>query len=256
MAETRRRIRGMLRPWFDMTTGPRGFVVGRFVCIWSGMGAHNQPECVALIRRNGWTSRIQGMTFSLATSLALLLLPALGTLWAASGLMNGSLYPMGAIPILALSLAALVGGAWLTLRSDPNRNLVVKALRREFEPRSQPKTLCLKVPAEGGVPVSMDVSGSRHSGPIVPADLLPVLDALEDGTETHVILSRSETEFMQCAPSIYGFTIELRAAGDDWPKLASRAAGGQDATFQLEEVKQVLSAYVLGAERFDGIDWS
>lgn len=239
-----------------MTTGPRGFVVGRFVCIWSGMGAHNQPECVALIRRNGWTSRIQGMTFSLGTSLALLLLPALGAFWAVNGLADGSLYPMGALPILAFSLVALAGGAWLTLRSDADRNLVVKVLRREFEPHSQTPPLRIEMPRNGSVPVSMDVSGSRHTGPIVPADLLPVLDALEDGTETHVILSRSETEFMQCAPSIYGFTIEMRAAGDDWPKLASRAAGGQDATFQLEEVKQVLSAYVLGAERFDGIDWS
>lgn len=257
VADTRRRIRRLLGPWFDRTPGPRGFVVGRLVCLWSGMHAHHQPECVALIRRDGWASRIQGMTFSLATSFALLLLPVGGTLWAASGLVDGSLYPMGALPILVLCLAAVVGGVWLTLRSDPDRNPVVKALRREFEPLSQPKPLRLDMPTEGTtIPVRMDVSGSRTVDPVGVGDLVKALDDIEDGAESYVILSRSESDFMQCAASVHGYTIELRVAGDEWPRMARRAADGHDATFQLKEAKQVMSAYVLGAKRFEGVEWS
>ena len=256
VAQTRRRIRGLLRPWFDLKPGPRGFVIGRLACIWTGIGAHHQPECVALIRRDGWTgTRIVGATFAIPAMLAVLLAPALGAVWAAKGILDGSLYAMGAVPILFLCLGALACAFWLMGRSDPERNPVVRALRHEFEPQSRRGPLKLAMPEDRIVPITMDVSGLRSLAPVAVSDLTGVLDAIETGEESHVILSRSEYEFMQCAPSEFGYTIELRASGDDWPKIARRVGDSRDATFQIDEAKQVLAAYLLGAERIPGLEW-
>ena len=103
--------------------------------------------------------------------------------------------------------------------------------------------------------MAMDVSGTRTIEKVSIEKLTAALDAMHEGQETHVILSRSETEFVQTAASAFGYSIEWRNVGDDWPRSARRVGIDSEATFQIEEVKQLFCAYLYGTREFPELEW-
>ncbi|SFO85377.1 hypothetical protein SAMN04488060_0308 [Qipengyuania nanhaisediminis] len=255
VAETRQRVRALLRPWFDPKPGPRGFALGRLVCIWSGLSLYHTFELVALIRRDGWGARISGITVLMQAALALVLVPAVAAVWAAVGMVTGELYAMGAVPILLVSILALALAAWLLRRNNNEHNAIVGLLRKEFEPQESPEPLTFARPTGEPGRMAMDVSGTRTIENVTIEELTAALDAMHDGHETHVILSKSETEFVQTAASAFGYSVEWRNVGDDWPRNARRIGAGSIATFQIEEVKQLFCAYLYGAREFPELEW-
>ncbi|MBX7514177.1 hypothetical protein K3179_06390 [Qipengyuania sp. GH38] len=255
MAETRQRVRALLQPWFDPKPGPRGFVLGRLVCIWSGLSLYHTFELVALIRRDGSATRISGITTLMQAALALVLVPAIAAIWAAVGMVKGELYAMGAVPILMVSILTLVLAAWLLRRNNNEHNEIVGLLRKEFEPQESPEPLTFARPTGEPRRMAMDVSGARSIENVTIEELTAALDAMHEGRESHVILSRSETEFVQSAASAFGYSIERRNIGDDWPRNARRIGAGSNATFQIEEVKQLFCAYLYGARKFPELEW-
>ena len=255
VAETRQRVRALLRPWFDPKQGPRGFVLGRLVCIWSGLSLYHTFELVALIRRDGWGARISGITTLMQAALALLLVPAVAAIWAAVGMVTGELYAMGAVPILLVSILTVVLAAWLLRRNNNEHNEIVGLLRMEFEPQEITEPLTFARPAGEPERMAMDVSGTRTIENVRIEELTAALDAMHEGYESHVILGRSETEYMQTAASAFGYSVEWRDLGDDWPRSARRIGAGSIATFQIEEVKQLFSAYLYGARKFPELEW-
>lgn len=248
-------MRALLRPWFDPKQGPRGFVLGRLVCIWSGLSLYHTFELVALIRRDGWGARISGITTLMQAALALLLVPAVAAIWAAVGMVTGELYAMGAVPILLVSILALVLAAWLLRRNNNEHNEIVGLLRMEFEPQEITEPVTFARPAGEPERMAMDVSGTRTIENVRIEEMTAALDAMHEGYESHVILGRSETEYMQTAASAFGYSVEWRNLGDDWPRSARRIGAGSIATFQIEEVKQLFSAYLYGARKFPELEW-
>lgn len=246
----------MLKPWFAPAPGPRGFVIGPLACIWSGHSTYHRLECLALIRQDGWASRIIGMPFPAPAFAIWLLAPVGFSLWLIDGMLSGQLYPMGAVPLLLAAIAFIAGGVWIALRTSRLPNPIEKALRKEFAPPPSPAKFAFDLPGQIPARMAMDVSGTRHVSPVSFAELVAALDALGDGEESFVILGESDSQFMQTAPAQFGYTIEWRRGGDDWPRIARRSGDDDLATFQIDEVKHILCAYLSGAEDFPGLDWA
>lgn len=251
--ETRQRIRTLLKPFFHGKPGPRGFFIGPWLFLWSGISTH--LELVALVKRDGWTSRIVGTTITLPVAICLLGLPAFVGIWAVDGLATGALYPMGAIPILAGSIAVLVAGGWLLKQGDQYRNPMVRLLLAEFDKTTQIERIAPVSIESEPISMSLQVSGRQIPGQVTPATLSTAIDGLAEESEEFVILSRNDNAFMQCAPTDFGFTIEQRRESDERPMVARRQSDGSEDDFDITEVRIIFSAYLHGVDSVPGVEW-
>lgn len=116
IAESKSRIRECKQPWYDPHDGPRGFVLGRFICLWNSMVDRQGPMLVGWIHDDGTGCRIAGRSGSdINGMLYLCLVGALFPVIAVGLFREGKMGFSGAI-LLALSAAALILLLWSASR--------------------------------------------------------------------------------------------------------------------------------------------
>jgi hypothetical protein len=112
LAECKRRVRECKQPWLTPSDGPRGFVLGRFICLWNSLVDRQGPMLVGWIHDEGMGCRIAGRSGSdingmLYLGLVAALLPVIATGLFREGKMGLS----GAI-MLTLCAVALILLLW------------------------------------------------------------------------------------------------------------------------------------------------
>lgn len=116
LAESKSRIRECKQHWYDPSDGPRGFVLGRFVCLWNSMVDSQGPMLIGWIHDDGMGCRIAGRSGSdingmLYLSLVGVLLPVI-----AVGLFRAGRMGLSGAIMLVLCAAALILVLWSASR--------------------------------------------------------------------------------------------------------------------------------------------
>ncbi|KGB52131.1 hypothetical protein FG91_03765 [Sphingopyxis sp. LC81] len=116
LAESKRRIRQCKQPWYDPSDGPRGFIVGRFICLWSSVVQSQGPMLIGRIRDDGMGCRIAGRSGSDINGMLYLALTGVLLAVVAAGLYrDGQMGPSAAM-MLALCAVALILLLWSASR--------------------------------------------------------------------------------------------------------------------------------------------
>ncbi len=108
LAECKSRIRECKQHWYDPSEGPRGFLLGRFICLWNSLVDRQGPMLIGWIHDDGMGCRVSGRSGSDINGM--LYLGFIGALlpFIALGLFrDGQIGLSGAI-MLALCAAALI----------------------------------------------------------------------------------------------------------------------------------------------------
>ena len=112
LAESKSRIRECKQTWYDPSDGPRGFVLGRFICLWNSIVDSHGPMLIGWIHDDGMGCRIAGRSGSDINGMLYLgLVGALLPVIAVGLFRDGRMGLSGAI-MLALSAAALILLLW------------------------------------------------------------------------------------------------------------------------------------------------
>ena len=138
--ECKRRIRQCKQAWYNPNNGPRGFILGRFICLWNSLYQSDGPMLIGWIHDDGIGCRISGRSGSdingaLLWGLAGVFLPIIVYGLSRDGQMN--LAGGGMLGLTAIALVLLLWnssrerGAGLTLTDFVGTTLGTKA-QNEF----------------------------------------------------------------------------------------------------------------------------
>lgn len=62
--ESKRRIRECKTHWYDPNEGPRGFIAGRFICLWNGLLQRHGPMLIGWLSEDPTGCRVTGRSGS------------------------------------------------------------------------------------------------------------------------------------------------------------------------------------------------
>lgn len=108
--EAKRVIRTSANGWFTSDDGPRGWIVGPFICLWLTMWWSQGPMLIGLISQDNFGTQIEGRAGSNLNGMAYLVLIAGGMVFAFVQMARlgdprlGDLWPFGLLIIAILAL--------------------------------------------------------------------------------------------------------------------------------------------------------
>jgi hypothetical protein len=247
-AEAKAALRKQKVGWLDPKTGPRGWILGPFLCLqWSAL-AQQGPVVLAQIADDGFGSRIRGRAGPDLASLSIL------------GVMTGvvifSIYAFALQignfgPILFSSAVALlfVGAVlWLRLASREDADPLVRFIRRVLETSAAPtvQTVPLTLDRTPVPSARLNVNGDERGVAPSEHDIGEAILAMEpDG---FLILEFAPGTFMQTALEYDRFVLEKSEGGRDH---FYRAKGRLD----RNEIIDAMINYLRGREGPKQVVW-
>lgn len=116
LAECKSRIRECKQHWYDPSEGPRGFILGRFICLWNSLVDRQGPMLIGWIHDDGMGCRVSGRSGSDINGM--LYLGFIGALlpFIALGLFRDGRMGLSGAIMLALCAAALIILLWKASR--------------------------------------------------------------------------------------------------------------------------------------------
>ncbi|MBL9068339.1 MAG: hypothetical protein JNN10_18820 [Sphingopyxis sp.] len=107
LAESKSRIRECKRHWYDPSEGPRGFILGRFICLWNSLINSQGPMMIGWLFKDGSGCRIKGQSGSDLNGTFLfvfagIMLPIVAVMAFRNGQGGTSFYVMVAMCMVAL----------------------------------------------------------------------------------------------------------------------------------------------------------
>lgn len=229
-ADVRDELRKNLVNWSTVRPAARGIVLGPFVWLWSDLHSNQHAKVIGLLLRDGWGAKLIGTTSHLGTPTAILLGTLAVGFWGMNGLIEGTLYAIGVVPILLVTV--ILSGLTVSLvwRLDHAQNPTVQMLRdilvhqaarmEDISPQTEtglltgvaPK-LDFERPSETSpIPEAKLIIDGNHSRECVSeATLFDAVQALEDGG--FLIISFGESAFMQTALNGQNFVLEYQDEG-------------------------------------------
>jgi len=257
LEEAKAAIRKKKQSWFDSISGPRGWVIGPFLCLWMSAFDRTGPMLIGTLRSDDRGSRIRGCAGSDLNGMAYLALMGAILLFAAIQMVrqdDPAIEKLGlyfGLPIAGILALMLWWAHKDRTQAEPLVHFLEQALgraapqqplrRRELQARGQALTLVIDDDKTISVPAAKDIY-----------DLVEGLLArrCEFG-----VLKRNEEEFMQTACSVGRLAIELRKGDARHHFHAVTTDGQENQWIDKQTVADTLLSYVEGREREARVIW-
>ena len=181
------------------------------MCLWR-TAVTNDNTVYAVILRDGWRTRIVGLTLS-QFARSFFIFALIGTIvWLVVSTIQGYLFLNGTLPLALLCAAALA--VLILWPRSPDEARTVTFLQetvggRARKPPSQPAFAKPALYGEARA-IELVVSGRSIGSPATADAVIAAFRAMEDEEEEFVILVAGDEEFLQSAPSTNGFFVEWR----------------------------------------------
>lgn len=257
-SEVKAAIRSRKKGWFDPKNGPRGWILGPFICLWFSAFDRYGPMLLGRISRADLGSRITGRAGSDLNGLLLcfVLLTVMAFL----------LYQMVSAADYTTNQLVIIGGLillspltfWWSHKDRREAEPLVRFLRDVITVSGQ----SLRAKA-GSVTVSnafnLNVSGEHREGPVTPEAIHDALLAV--GAGDFVILESGPQIYIQTASRDGGYILEKRDGDNERHFQARRRAvvpiapGASNDVFTFEEVREAFMAYASGATMPPFVTW-
>jgi hypothetical protein len=246
--EAKAALRTKMTGWFDMKSGPRGWIVGPWLCIWLDAFDQAGPMMLARITGDGAGSHIRGRAASnfKGVMIAGILAPAAIAIPAIYLSTGGAQYAWMLLPAfacLAISLLILWSGHLFRAEAGP----LIRVVRNIVEP--QPGKKVAKPRARDRTPIqtaTLIVDGEETGKPPSADAIAQAISEMEPGG--FLIVAFAPEAYMQAALEYDRFSLEKREGGRD---RHFRAAG----EFEAEEIAEAMTAYLLGRKSADRFVW-
>lgn len=244
-------IRKKWRRWFDTRSGPRGWIVGPFFCLWNSAFDRFGPMVIGRISALDNGSVITGRAGSDLNGTAYLLavmvvaVPWLGLRAIAGGLSIGTLALLGLL--IGSPILVLIVRHHARQDADPLVRFLQGLASSAPAERTKGKTSVEAVAAIRAL--SLTVDGTEQPGATTIASIEAALEGL--GSDGFLILASAPETYMQVAEVSEEFIIEKRNGdrnshtravyADDRPGHGSR----DGTSFPLDLTRETLLAYAL-----------
>jgi hypothetical protein len=242
-------LRKQKRGWLDPKVGPRGWILGSFLCLqWSAVGDRGGPLVLARIADNGSASRVHGRA-GLDVASLMMIGVILGILiFGTYEFVSKSSDP--ASLLLSCGVVLLVPGAVLGLRllSLQDADPLVRFIGRVLQ---SPTALSTEVaPTQfDRTPVhsaKLNIDGRHLRVPPSADDVAHAILAMKP--DTFLIIEFGSNIFMQTALKYDRFILE-KCEGSD--QVLYRAKGD----FDRNDVIAMMTAYLRGSQSSERIVW-
>lgn len=255
--ELRNEIRKQAMSWFEAKSGARGWVVGRFICLWLSAFDRYGPMAFAWISTDRAGSRIVGRAGSDLNGVLMLLIlgPLLAFLLVQmifdhSATLN-QLLIIGGIVVVGVPLTL-----WMSHKDRREADPLVSFLRRAAKHglNVQNRTESL---SEERYPIKVEVSGRHWASAISEKELFEALAGLANGD--FMVLAKQDEHYMQAASTPSNFIVEKREGGPgrhfraELPK--GETDGSTDYDVNLRRAFDVLFNFVKGQQPDRDLSW-
>lgn len=250
------RIRGKMRPWFHKANGPRGWIVGRVICLWLSAFDAQGPMLIGWISEEEGTTHVRGRAGSdLNGTLSSFLLLAIFAAFAAMVVTRGDRADaqLLGMPILIFLIPILILVLWAGHLFRRDADPLVRFLRDMADPERAHR---LK---GRGFARALSLSSSSHGDEVIDADAANTRDALRDaGSDDVVILSAAPEEYLQTRATDGRFVIERRDG--DWlrhyqARRADTVPANKPDLFSFDEAVTLFLAWGEGATMPGWVAW-
>lgn len=256
-AQLRQEIRNQTVPWFQAKNGARGWVAGRFVCLWLSAFDRYGPMVFAWISADRSGSRVAGRAGSDLNGVVMLLIlaPLLAFLLVQmivdeSATLNQILVISG-IVILGVPITL-----WFSHKDRREADLLVSFLRRAAKPSrgTQGRTGELSQHRHA---INVDISGRHRASAISDKELFEALAGLATGD--FIVLAKDDEQYMQLMSSPSNFLVEKREGSSDQHFSAELSKGDGDGSAEydvtLRRAFDILSSFASGQQPDRDLRW-
>ncbi|HEY1125165.1 MAG TPA: hypothetical protein VGE65_06000 [Sphingobium sp.] len=241
-------LRKQKRGWFELKTGPRGWILGPFLCLQLSAMGQQGPVVLARITDDGFGSRTYGKVGpDLAVLSALAITPGL-IAFAIYGFASKSENLAAALVAVGVFLLFILAIFWLRSRAPEDAEPLVRFIRRALETPAA-RTVHALPPHFDATPIpaaKRNVDGTDMGAPPSENDVAHAILAME--ADGFLIIDFGSNNFMQTALAYDRFILE-KSEGSD--RAFYRAKGD----FESNDVIAAMTAYLRGSDPSKQIVW-
>lgn len=255
--EAKASIRRKKQSWFDSISGPRGWIIGPFLCLWMSAFDRTGPMLIGLLQRDDRGSRVRGRAGSDLNGIAYLAFMGAILLFAAIQMIRqgdlaveklGLYFGLPIAGILALVL-------WWAHKDRTQAEPLVHFLNQTLGRPAPPQPLRRRELQVRGLPASLIIDDDKTISAPAAKDIYDFVEGLLARRCEFGVLKRSEEEFMQTACSAGRLAIELRKGDARHHFHAVTTDGQENQWIDKQTVADTLLSYLEGREREARVIW-
>jgi hypothetical protein len=240
--------------WFDPKDGPRGWIVGPFICLWMSAFDRYGPMLFGRVSGDEFATRISGRAGSNLNGIAglSLLLPLM--FFATYMAVRENQWSTQQVVIVGIVGLLCLSAFWMSHKDRKHAEPLVRFLQQTITASGQSlraRTATAIIPPQ----VRMTVSGEEKQGAVTAEAIHDAL--LHAGVGDSVVLATGPETYMQTLLQDDGFVIEKREGDHLHHFKAVRQYGhfkGRD-KFSFEETLAALIGYGSGSAVLDVVGW-
>jgi hypothetical protein len=266
LADAKAAIRKRKKRWFEAKNGPRGWIIGPFVCLWLSAFDRYGPMLIGWISQDGFGTQIRGQAGSDLNGLlaAAVILPLLAWLLFYLVVFEGA--PMGSIIVPMIVLLLAPTAFWFGNKDKHDADPLVRFVRRTLGEEGPGLSSGRRVSGQIGA-AKLLVGGTLISNTPKDAEIENAVDEAQYDVDRFVILERDEQHYVQAALRNGGLILEKREGSADKHFAARRsgAVGGHAlgakpitepaSVFTPTEVQEALIDYLHGSAEQPWLAW-
>lgn len=255
LAAARAAIRARKKPWLEVKGGARGWIVGRFICLWMSAFDVRGPMLLAWMSTDGSSTIVRGRAGSDLNGLfwASFLIVTMFLIMGLRGELIGFFlynWPITFFFVLIISLVL-----WFSHQDRREAEPLVRFLRdaitasgQSLRARSGSQKLAKSI--------TMHVNGEKYGG---PATMAAIHDALlSTGVDDFVVLATGDENYIQSVMHDKGFVLEKREGSSDRHFKAVRRTGAESGNgeyFTFEEILAAFAAFATQNPEPSEVEW-
>ena len=257
LAAVRTTIRSNKKSWFETKNGPRGWIIGPVVCLWLSAFDRYGPMAIALLKSDGFETRIVGRAGADLNGMALFLLltPLMGWItWQMHTHGQGTLQAYITIGIVfGLGLPVTL---WVNSKDRRDADPLVSFLRRvtTHGGRAPQRTKDL---SDERHQITVQFAGRPETLDISEKELFEELASLANGD--FIVLAKEDEHYMQVASTHSHLILEKRegSPGNHFRAELPRgeADGSAEFDMSLKWAFDVLSSFAKGQRPDRDLSW-
>ena len=254
-ADAKAAIRGKKRGWFDPIHGPRGWIIGPFLCLWSSAFDRYGPMLFGLIRRDNRGTRITGRAGSDLNGIIMLavLMPAL--LYLLSKIVEEGQATVRLFITFGVLIPLGLLSFWWAHKDRKKADHLVRFIRQAVGEASSERPVARRAIRGGGPPAKLGV-GDRASAESPTAEhIYEALDQLTEGLSSFLILERDDNSYMQSTIHNDRFVVEVRDGAKETHRHAVSPTNRNARTLGKAQAAEALLLYLEGREAEAPVVW-
>lgn len=249
-------LREKKKGWFDVKDGPRGWIIGPFLCLWNSAFQRFGPMVLAKISSDNGTSVIRGRAGSdLNGTLAMAAWVVILALIVSAAAREGQSIEQFAIAI-GIMIFVVPFVLWMAHLDKREADTLVRFIQRTV---SSPSAAAMF--SESGIAqrptATLSIDGDEQTELPTVSDLRAAIEAL--AVDQFLVLERAPEEYMQLLSRKDDYQLEKRegSRARHFQTHLSKGMGVDDASYDRSEraVITVMTDYLFGRSESVPITW-